>query len=317
MKRTLKVFLVVTLMMSVTVFSQNAATKSKNAASSYDASVPKPTISEIPYGNHPRQILDFWKVESNIPTPLVFVIHGGGWQGGEKERIHRFVDVQPILDAGISVVAINYRLLRHAKEDGVQPPVKACLYDAARALQFVRSKASEWNVNKDLIAAAGGSAGACSSLWLAFHPDLADPDSEDPISRESTRVYCAGVKEPQTTLDPIQIREWIANCRYGGHAFGKENFDEFLADRESLLQLINEYSPHSLLSTDDPSIYMFYKNQPAIGEKVDNPVHSANYGVKLQEKCKELGVDCEVQYPGAEGTEYKTQTDFLIGMLKK
>jgi len=31
-------------------------------------------------------------------------------------------------------------------------------------------------------AASGGSAGACSSLWLAFHPDMADPKSADPIS---------------------------------------------------------------------------------------------------------------------------------------
>ncbi|MEP5785542.1 MAG: alpha/beta hydrolase fold domain-containing protein [Ekhidna sp.] len=290
---------------------------SQKADSVYDASVSPPTFSEISYGDHHRQILDFWKAESNEPTPLVFVVHGGGWGGGEKERVHRFVDVQPLLDAGISIVAINYRLIRHAKEDGVEPPVKACLYDAARALQYVRSKASEWNINKDLIAAAGGSAGACTSLWLAFHPDLADPDSSDPVSRESTRVYCAGVKEPQTTLDPKQIREWIPNGKYGGHAFGKENFEEFLSDRESLLSLIAEYSPYSLVSADDPSIYMFYKNQPAIGQKVDNATHSSNYGVKLQERCVELGIDCEVQYPGAVGTTYQTQTDFLIGMLKK
>ncbi len=28
-------------------------------------------------------------------------------------------------------------------------------------------------------------AGACSSFWLAFHPDLADPKSTDPIARET------------------------------------------------------------------------------------------------------------------------------------
>jgi len=30
--------------------------------------------------------------------------------------------------------------------DKVEPPVKGCLHDAARALQFVRSKAAEWNL---------------------------------------------------------------------------------------------------------------------------------------------------------------------------
>lgn len=68
------------------------------------------------------------------------------------------------------------------------PPVKGPLSDAARPLQFVRSKATEWNVDKERIAASGGSAGTCSSLWLAFHTDMADPKSEDPVAHESTRL---------------------------------------------------------------------------------------------------------------------------------
>ena len=39
-------------------------------------SIPKPTLSEVPYGTHERQVLDFWKANSEKPTPLVFVIHG-------------------------------------------------------------------------------------------------------------------------------------------------------------------------------------------------------------------------------------------------
>jgi acetyl esterase/lipase len=130
----------------------------------YDESVPKPTLSGIRYGNHERHILDFWKAESKSPTPLVFVIHGGAWKGGEKERVHRFADVQKLLDAGISVVAINYRLMKHIDGEGIMPPVNAPMYDAARALQFVRTKARDWNIDKQRIGAAGGSAGACTSL---------------------------------------------------------------------------------------------------------------------------------------------------------
>ncbi|MEO2047672.1 MAG: hypothetical protein ABGX16_13990 [Pirellulales bacterium] len=56
------------------------------------------------------------------------------------------------------------------------------MHDAARALQLVRSKATEWNIDKQRIGASGGSAGACSSLWLAFHPDMANPASSDPVA---------------------------------------------------------------------------------------------------------------------------------------
>ncbi|MEZ6075854.1 MAG: hypothetical protein R3C56_09310 [Pirellulaceae bacterium] len=86
------------------------------------------------------------------------------------------------------MVAINYRYVKNAVEEKVEPPVKAPLEDAARALQFVRSKATDWNLDKKKIGATGGSAGACSSLWLAFHDDMAASDSEDPIARESTRL---------------------------------------------------------------------------------------------------------------------------------
>ena len=45
---------------------------------------PKPTLADVPYGTHPKQVLDFYKAESSTPTPLVFYIHGGGWMGGKK-----------------------------------------------------------------------------------------------------------------------------------------------------------------------------------------------------------------------------------------
>ncbi|MCA9058314.1 MAG: alpha/beta hydrolase, partial [Planctomycetaceae bacterium] len=185
--------------------------KSPARAAAADPEVPAPTMANVRYGEHERHVLDLWKAESDHPTPVAFVIHGGGWQSGTKERVGRFVDIPRLLDAGISVVAINYRLISHANEERVTPPVKAPLHDAARALQFVRSRASEWNLDPQRIGAAGGSAGACSSLWLAFHPDLAVADSVDPVARQSSRLWCAAVIGAQTTLDPQQMQEWTPN----------------------------------------------------------------------------------------------------------
>jgi acetyl esterase/lipase len=285
-------------------------------APAYHPSVPKPTLSDISYGEHERHILDFWKAESGSPTPMVFIIHGGSWKTGEKERANRFADVSRLLDAGVSVVAINYRLMGHIEGSGIMPPVKAPMHDAARALQFVRSKAKEWNIDKQRIGAAGGSAGACTGLWLAFHDDLADPGSKDPVARESTRLYCAAVIGAQTSLDPKQMKEWTPNSKYGGHAFGKDGFEEFLADRESILHWINEYSPYALASSDDPPVYLHYSSPPAIGQMEKDPTHSANFGLKLKERCKEVGIDCEFQYPGAPNVKHETPTDYLIAKLK-
>jgi len=281
----------------------------------YADSVPQPTLSEIAYGDHARHILDFWKAPSDKPTPLVFVIHGGAWRNGSKESIGRFVDTAALLKEGISVVAINYRYIQIAQD--LKPPVKAPLHDAARALQFVRSKAAEWNIDKERIAAAGASAGACSSLWLLYHDDLADPKSPDPIARESTRLTCAAVNNAQTTLDPRQMKEWTPNSKYGGHAFGINGFEAFLAERDNILPWIQEYSPYALVSSDDPPVYLHYsKDSPAIGKPQKDPTHTANFGVKLQERCLELGLKCELMYPGASNVKHKNSTDYLIATLK-
>jgi acetyl esterase/lipase len=308
------------LLLVSSVSAQDNAKRQKatkeSAAPSYPASMPKPTFSNVSYGTHERHVLDFWKADSQVPTPVAFIIHGGGWQAGEKERADRFADVSALLKAGISVASINYRFIKMAESEGIEPPVKAPLHDAARALQFVRSKAAQWNIDKERIGAAGGSAGACSSLWLAFHDDLADPKSDDVVARESTRLWCAAVTGAQTTLDPLQMKQWTPNSNYGGHAFGIASFDQFLANREKIAPWIEEYSPYALVTQDDPPVYLTYSSPPALGKDQKDPTHTSNFGVKLQEHCQSAGVACELRYPDAPNVKHPTPTDFLIATLK-
>lgn len=298
--------------------------KARAKAEAKGPAQPKPTLANVPYGSHERQVLDFYKADSSRPTPLLFFIHGGGWVAGDKGRV---ASLDKYLAAGISVVSINYRYTTQAQAAGVKPPVQWPLRDAARALQFVRSKAAEWNIDKARIGASGGSAGACSSLWLAFHDDLAEPASADPVARESTRLWCAAVVGAQTTLDPQQMKDWTPNSRYGGHAFGfmpdpkdtktrDTQFARFLAARAEILPWIKEYSPYELVSADDPPIYMIYSAPPALGQEQKDPTHTANFGVKLQEKLRSVGGECELVYPGAPGVKHPQVTDYLIERLK-
>ncbi|NUQ63806.1 MAG: alpha/beta hydrolase [Pirellulales bacterium] len=285
---------------------------------------PEPTLAKVAYGDHERQVLDFWKAGSAEPAPLLFYIHGGGWVGGDKSLVS---GVEQYLAAGISVVSINYRYVPQAILAGVKPPVSWPLSDAARALQFVRSKANEWNIDKKRIGASGTSAGACSSLWLAFHDEMADPKAADPVARESTRLWCAAVIGPQTTLDPGQMKEWTPNSRYGGHAFGfmadpadprtrDLQFAEFLAARDKILPWIKEYSPFEHVSSDDPPVYLCHSTPPGLGQEQKDPTHTANFGVKLQEKCRSVGVACELVYPGAADVQHASAQEFLIETLK-
>ncbi len=283
-----------------------------------------PTLANVSYGPHERNVLDFYKAESTSPTPLLFFIHGGGWVRGDKAGV---AEAERYLAAGISMVAINYRFVWQAQLAGAAPPVSWPLADAARALQFVRSKAGEWNIDKQRIGASGGSAGACSSLYLALHDDLADPKSADPVARESTRLWCAAVTGAQTSLDPKQLTGWTPNSRYGGHAFGFMNpraldgrdnhFPEFLASREQVLPWIKAYSPYEHVSKGDPPLYLIYKTPPTMGQTQEDPTHSANYGVPFQERCRKAGVRCELVYPGAPDVRHPGMAEFLINTLKQ
>jgi arylsulfatase len=285
---------------------------------------PPPTLADVPYGPHPKQVMHLWRPAAATPerpVPLVFFIHGGGWQGGD--RFSRLAEVLPaMVEAGVAVMSVEYRFIKEAMADGIDPPVRAPLFDAARALQTVRHRAAEWRIDPRRIAACGSSAGACSSLWLAFHDDLADPRSDDPVARQSTRLLTAAVIGAQTTLDPVQMKEWIPNSTYGGHAFGivkgeggvGNPFTAFLASRDRLLPEIEMYSPFALVSADDPPVYLLYAAPPTPREPTKDPTHSANFGVGLKRRLDDVGVACELAYPGA-GTPHATVKDYLRDVL--
>ncbi|MEO5961266.1 MAG: alpha/beta hydrolase fold domain-containing protein [Opitutaceae bacterium] len=302
-----------------------AATPQTPPAARAVAPRPAATLSNVAYGDHPRQVLDFWKAPGTKPTPVVFHIHGGGWGAGNKGATR---ETAAFLAAGISVVSISYRYTWQAIGDGIKPAVSAPMHDAARALQLVRSKASEWNIDKKRIAATGASAGACTSLWLAFHDDMADPKSTDPIARESTRLFCVAVDTAQTSLDPKQMKEWTPNIDYGATAFNFADptptqaraqslrFADFLAHRDEILPWIKEYSPIEHASRDDPPIYMIYPTPPGVGLPQPDATHSTNFGVKLQERLNELKVECELVYPGAPDVKHPSIQVYLIEKLR-
>nr|MBC8290439.1 alpha/beta hydrolase fold domain-containing protein [Planctomycetota bacterium] len=154
----------------------------------------KPTHADVKYGEHERHAIDLYLVESEQPTPLLIYIHGGGFVGGDKRGVSAGL-IQSMHKAGISVAAIHYRFIR---EHHFPIPFT----DSARAVQFLRHNAKKYNLDANRFAATGGSAGAGISLWLATRDDMAEPKSDDPVSRQSTRISCASVGGAQVSYDP-------------------------------------------------------------------------------------------------------------------
>jgi acetyl esterase/lipase len=178
--------------------------------------------------------------------------------GGDKRSLSPFF-LREALASGISVASIHYRFVGK----GVTFP--APQQDGARAIQFLRSKSKDWNIDAKRIGAFGGSAGAGISLWVGFHDDLADPKNADPVLRESTRLAVIGSLGGQTTYDPIEIKKLI-----GGRAwehpsmflvYGGGTPDEALNPTPARKKLYDEVSAVTHVSKGDPPVFMIY-NEP-------------------------------------------------------
>ena len=111
------------------------------------------------------------------------------------------------------------------------------------------------------------------------------------------------------------MKEWTPNSRYGGHAFGLKGFQRFLEARDKIKPWIDEYSPYALVTKDDPPVYLYYSASPGLGKPQKDPTHTSNFGVKLQEHCRELGVSCDLFYPKASYQRHTNPTAYLIHQL--
>ncbi|MDZ4688744.1 MAG: alpha/beta hydrolase [Planctomycetaceae bacterium] len=274
--------------------------------------LPAANFANVSYGPHERHTLDVWQAKADGPTPLVIFIHGGGWHGGDKWDVPAKL-LRAMLDRGVSVASINYRYTSIAKLPGPQ-------LDAVRAVQFLRTKSAEWKLNPERFAAYGISAGGCSALWLAYHADLADPQSGDPVARASSRLQAAVGLSPQTSLEPEVITGWLGaevlNHPMVARAVGAKDRAEVLARSAEWCDLLREASPINHVSRDDPPVLVAY---PTFAElpatNPSNGIHHALFGVKLKERADAAGCPCIVRIEDRLTGPTPKPEEFLIKHL--
>ncbi|MDZ8118325.1 alpha/beta hydrolase [Pontiella agarivorans] len=244
-----------------------------------------PTFSDVSYGAYDSMTFDFWQAESQTPAPLFVFIHGGGFRSGDKSTLNPIL-LEGFLSNGVSVASINYRL------SGIAP-FPAQMHDSARAIQFLRSKAGAWNIHPGKVAAGGGSAGSGIAQWLAFHDDLKNPESQDPVEQQSTRLTCALAFSMQSTYDPRVIQKIIPGIAFDDSALkpfyglpADWNWETDPVDKK-LDALIKEASPINHLTADDPPVFIYHS------EKTRQPgnIHHPDFGIHLAEAMDKLNID--------------------------
>lgn len=255
---------------------------------------PAPSEADVKYGPHARNVLDLWQPEgADGPAPLLVYFHGGGFVAGDKSSF----DPTPFLEDGMAVVSANYRFV-----DGRNTLSPAPMHDAARVIQFLRQHAQRWNLDPDRIGVSGGSAGAVIAMWLGYHDDLADPDSDDPVSRQSTRVTCIAPLNGPANLDPRWITQTMGGPPHVHGSFPKM----FGVGAEELaqhpnLKLVLESSPIEHVSAGDaPSLLIYTGSLAGIplpaSASTGVLIHHAYFGKALKKRLDAAGVACDFHH---------------------
>ena len=107
----------------------------------------------IPYvpGGHERQVLDVYSPQNARDLPVVFWIHGGGWQTGDKSQVQ--VKPKAFNDKGFVFVSTNYRLLP-------QVDMGTIIRDVAKAIRWTHDHIAKHGGDPSRVYVMGHSAGA-------------------------------------------------------------------------------------------------------------------------------------------------------------
>jgi acetyl esterase/lipase len=249
-------------------------------------------VQNVKYGPHERNVLDLWLAKTAKPAPLLVYIHGGGFYVGDKSSVDPNM-LRTCMGLGITVAAINYRY-------SSQAPYPAPMLDSARAIQFLRCHAAEYKIDPQRVAATGGSAGAGISLWIGFHPDLADTAAGDPVARQSTRLACMIVGGAQTSYDPRYIKEHIGAPAARHPAILKlYGLKPEEADTPRAHKMYEEAAPINYVDKDSPPVLMYYgesKDPVPADAPPGAGIHHVKFGWLLKEKMDRLGIECIVHH---------------------
>lgn len=284
-----------------------------------------------------RQAFHLFLPDTTGTYPLVVYYHGGGFTGGSRSTVFNNPDrrarVKFFLDRGIAYASVGYRLLDTVSGDTIG--VRKCMGDSKRGLQFIRYYAGDLHLDPQNIVLSGNSAGAGTALWLATHPDMADPSSPDPVLQTSTRVCAVEMWASQSTYD-IYKWESLVYDNYDGQGtdftidsivdlLGFPLYSSFYGGLDSnyhllhdplLIQYREDIDMLYHLSSDDPPIY--FSNYSGAVYPSQDLYHHSLHGKAIHEAALQANlpeVKADIPALGINTTQGETPDDFLLRHL--
>lgn len=112
-------------------------------------------------------------------TPLVVLVHGGGWMHGYRQNLSPLAI--RLAERGYAAAVISYRL----SPEALYP---AAIFDAKAAVRWLRRNAKQYAIDEHHIAIAGGSAGGQIASLTAMTSGLPKFDPQAASSRISSDI---------------------------------------------------------------------------------------------------------------------------------
>jgi len=145
---------------------------------------------DVPYLDPDRKEKADLYLPKSIPAgervPAVVIIHGGGWNGGDKAAARELNIGTNLALHGYVGMSINYKLSTDGKVTWPQN-----LHDCKTAVRWLRNNADRLRVNPDRIGVIGGSAGGHLAAMLAVTNPGDGLDPAEPYGEFSCQVQCA------------------------------------------------------------------------------------------------------------------------------
>jgi acetyl esterase/lipase len=177
---------------------------------------------DVQYGPSPEEKADLYLLNRGV-NPAVVLIHGGGWQAGDKASYDGYY-AELYARAGYHVVAINYRLAK--LEDGATQ-WNAQLQDAQLAIRWLRRLSGLLRIDPNRIGAIGDSAGGQLALLLGSLPasqtNLAGgPDLSALYSAQSPKVAAVvDMFGPTDLTQPNMYQQLSSLAVFGARAYAQ------------------------------------------------------------------------------------------------
>jgi acetyl esterase/lipase len=128
-----------------------------------------PNVTYLTVNNYDAKLDVYRPNKAKTPTPVVMLIHGGGWVEGTKEESVLFA--LPYLHMGFAVVNVEYRLVKVSL-------APAAVEDCLCALHWIGRNAKKYNFDLDKVVVTGGSAGGHLALTTSMIPSSAGFENE-------------------------------------------------------------------------------------------------------------------------------------------